>query len=1011
MTVRLKRVRRVMLLALFTLLPCTSAGDIPHGKWTAGRVVRVAAAPTLHPVPEDAADPEVLQTLAHGYAALVARHSGLTFVEVPFPSTLAAMTAVCEGQADLVLAMGAGAGARLPCPSVAPSRSFPGGASVLAGRIGERLPRRVADLGTLRIAAVAGGPYPEWLAQHYPEVPVLPHPSMRAALAAVDAGIADAAIGLESTAGAIARRHFSHSLRLQTVDADLSTQLHLLARSEDQALLDRIEAALDDITLEEHAQLLQRWARQTLPAALDQKVRQGLDGTVLWMLPALAVLLAFPLLAARRLRRQKGLDQKQAQMTGMISHEVRNSAQAVMASIDLLGQAPLPAGQRELVAAAATASQALRGLLNRTLDFSRLASGTFRPKRVPCDVPAICTQALQAIAPLAQKKALSLQLCAPQVPFPMLATDPDCLRQLLDNLLGNAVKFTDVGGVELRLQLDAPTKNASLLVEVIDSGIGIAAAQMSALFEPFRQADAGRQRGGSGLGLSICRTLAEAMDGTLDVHSVHGRGSRFILRLPVQQVQEDAPATAAASALPRLAGTRIACRACCRCSTRAAWMHAPASYGSWAIAYRPAGTMRASCWPSCRRGAAPGVREPRRRPESGGVAACLTAGQVVEATQRHQVLVDQRQPAVAVPFDDGRIRQCNELLDVDHEEAVEVELATIGQAHGCVALDQQAVVDQCLGERLGLFVLAGELAAELKRLLHHVGGLAIDEQRLAFFAATDDARAVFVDAEQEVIVCAGVDEDEGMAAQVGRDVGLVVPQAIGDEQVVGGHTHGGHRYRTRACKQDREVMQRQREFTQHQRDGVAGGSELELARQDAQIGVQVCLQRHRAGVEQGRAARRSFGGGVAGGGHRGNHVDHARLPSRARQREQPESRIINKAGDNGHPATDLFQLQRVALPQYVNQEAGQFGIACTDRRADLVQQDHVAAMPHIGVVGLASAPCPIACSPLCIAHCVPELGRPTAFARQGQLQGSGIIVITHGQGAGGGKQRGVRNLS
>lgn len=244
-------------------------------------------------------------------------------------------------------------------------------------------------------------------------------------------------------------------------------------------------------------------------------------------------------------------------MTGMISHEVRNSAQAVMAAIDLLGQAPLPAGQRELVAAAATASQTLRGLLNRTLDFSRLASGTFRPKLVPCNVPAICTQALQAITPLAQKKALSLQLCAPQAPFPMLATDPDCLRQLLDNLLGNAVKFTDVGGVELRLQLDAPTKNASLLIEVIDSGIGIAPAQMSALFEPFRQADAGRQRGGSGLGLSICRTLAEAMGGTLDVHSVHGRGSRFILRLPVQQVQEDAPATAAASALPRLAGTRI----------------------------------------------------------------------------------------------------------------------------------------------------------------------------------------------------------------------------------------------------------------------------------------------------------------------------------------------------------------------------------------------------------------------------------------------------------------------
>ncbi|MGE8282383.1 MAG: ATP-binding protein [Stenotrophomonas lactitubi] len=557
MTALLKRARTLALLALFTLLPCTSAGDIPHGEWAAGREVRVAAAPTLHPTPEDAANPEVLQTLAHGYAALVTRHSGLVFVEVPFPSTLAAMTAVCEGKADLVLVQGAGDGARLPCPNLAPSRSFHGGASVLAGRIGERLPRRIADAGALRIAAVEGGPYPAWLAEYHPAVHVLPHPSMRAALTAVDAGIADAAIGLESTARAMTRRHFSHSLRLQRLDANFPTQLHLLARREDQKLLDRIEAALDDITVEEHAQLLQYWAQQGLPAAFGQKVREGLDGASLWLIPVAALLLTFPLLAARSRRRQQGLDQKQVQMTGMISHEVRNSAQAIMTSIDLLGQAPLPAGQRELVAAAANASQALRGLLDRTLDFSRLANGTFRPKRVPCDVPAICTQALQAIAPQAQKKALSLHLSAPHAPFPMLATDPDCLRQLLDNLLGNAVKFTDVGGVELRLQVDAPAKPASLLIEVIDSGIGIAPAQMADLFKPFQQADAGRQRGGSGLGLSICRTLAEAMGGTLDVHSVHGRGSRFILHLPVQRVREEAQATSAASAPPHLAGMRV----------------------------------------------------------------------------------------------------------------------------------------------------------------------------------------------------------------------------------------------------------------------------------------------------------------------------------------------------------------------------------------------------------------------------------------------------------------------
>ncbi|CAH0284791.1 Autoinducer 2 sensor kinase/phosphatase LuxQ [Stenotrophomonas lactitubi] len=552
-----RRVRNPMLLALLTLLPCTSAGDIQHEEWGSGREVRVAAGPTLHPAPDDVADPELLQTLAHGYAALVARHSGLAFVEIPFPSTLAAMIAVCEGRADLVLVQGAGDGARLPCPSLAPSRSFPGGASVLAGRIGERLPRRVSDVGTLRIAAVAGGPYPTWLADRHPDVAVLPQPSMRAALAAVDAGIADAAIGLESTAGAMTRRHFSHSLRLQVLDASFPTQLYLLARREDQGLLERIEAALDDITIEEHAQLLRRWAQQALPIAFGQSAREGVERLALWLLPVAALLLTLPLLAMRVRRQQHGRDQEQAQMTGIISHEVRNSAQAVMASIDLLGQAQLPEGQRELVTAAANAGHTLRGLLNRAVDFSHLVSGTFRPRRAPCDVPALCTQALQAIAPQAQKKALSLQFSAPQATFPTLLTDPDCLRQLLDNLLGNAVKFTDVGGVELRLQLDAPPKAASLLIEVIDSGIGIAPAQMSGLFKPFQQADAGRQRGGSGLGLSICRTLAEAMGGNLDAYSVHGRGSRFILRLPVQGVPEDVPATPAAPAPPPLAGARI----------------------------------------------------------------------------------------------------------------------------------------------------------------------------------------------------------------------------------------------------------------------------------------------------------------------------------------------------------------------------------------------------------------------------------------------------------------------
>ena len=232
--------------------------------------------------------------------------------------------------------------------------------------------------------------------------------------------------------------------------------------------------------------------------------------------------------------------------------------------------------------------------------------------------------------------------------------------------------------------------------------------------------------------------------------------------------------------------------------------------------------------------------------------------------------MDQCQPATAVPLDHGCFRQRDELLDVHDQEAVEVELPAIRDTHGGVALHQQAVVDQGLGESLGLFVFAGVLAAEFQGLLHHLGGLAVNEQRLAFLAPLDHARALFVDAQQEIILRTGVDEDEGVAAQVGGNVGLVFPQAILDEQVLVGHAHGSHRNRARAGKQDREVVQGQRELAQHQRNGIVAGGELQLARQDAQIGVHIGLQRHRAGIEQGGAARRRFGGGVAGGGHVGN---------------------------------------------------------------------------------------------------------------------------------------------
>jgi len=132
----------------------------------------------------------------------------------------------------------------------------------------------------------------------------------------------------------------------------------------------------------------------------------------------------------------------------MVNHEVRNAAQAMVTAVDLLKKSALPAGAHELASIASNAGQTLLRLLNRALDFSRLPDGSFRARPRTCTPAALCMQAVQTAMPQAQQRGLHLQLHADET-LPPVLDDPDCLHQILDNLLGNALKFTDVGGVEM----------------------------------------------------------------------------------------------------------------------------------------------------------------------------------------------------------------------------------------------------------------------------------------------------------------------------------------------------------------------------------------------------------------------------------------------------------------------------------------------------------------------------------------------------------------------------------
>ncbi|MGY6085657.1 ATP-binding protein [Stenotrophomonas sp. SM006] len=539
--VRLRLRTSCTLLLALILLPAASAEDAQLRRWSAGREVRVATAPSLRPLPPTLADSSALPTLAHGYAKLVARHSGLRFRDLNYPSTSAAVAAVCRDEADLVLVMGSPSHHPLPCPDLRASGAFHGGKTVLAVRKGEHPPRDITGVRAQLLAVVEGGPYADWLTIHHPRIHLLHLPDRHAALAAVESGNADAAIGLEATLHSMIRQHFTGNLQLHPFDSGFSTDLHLLVRREDQQLLARIDQALRAITLEEHAGLLELWAQQMLPTSIESALDRVRSPLLLWLLCLAAALIGLPVLWQALRWRIGRAEQRLGRAAGMISHEVRNSAQTVLASIDLLSQSHLPKGQRELLAAALAAGHSLRRLLDRSLAFSRLASGSFRPHPTPCDVGQLCARALEAIRPEALRRGLSLQLDRGPDPAPVVVLDADGLRQIVDNLLGNALKFTDVGGIEVRLQLQPALSPRELLLDVIDSGIGIAPAQLALLFRPFQQNEDGQRRGGSGLGLTIAHELAVAMGGNLTAHSVHGRGSRFTLRLPVRAIHGDQP--------------------------------------------------------------------------------------------------------------------------------------------------------------------------------------------------------------------------------------------------------------------------------------------------------------------------------------------------------------------------------------------------------------------------------------------------------------------------------------
>ena len=488
------------------------------------------------------------------YLDLISRRTGLHFEAEASPSWNDLFDKLDSGTIDLIPFVAGKTYARHGLPSRVYLR-FP---YVIVSRITESFIDSLHELAGKRIAVPQNSYSHLYLKEHYPRIRILPTKGVIEALEMVKEGKAYAFVGHMAVGMYYVGNYYANTLHISG-KVDHTLEHVMLAGPEGETLIAILNKALDSISPQEHQQIKNRW--------LHIEVKEATDYTLIYSIGALFLFLILLSLywnqkLAFEIKERKEVEKKLAQakreaeransaksiFLANMSHEIRTPMNAIVGFTELLGDEVQNPRLRAYVQSIQNAGHTLLRLINDILDLSKIEAGKLELNYTPTDIRALCEEISGVFELTVKKKGITLEIDIDENLPHHLLVDEIRLRQILLNLVGNAVKFTDSGRVRIVVRFQpSPTdpSGVDITIATEDTGIGIPPDQIETIFGAFEQTHGQdtRKYGGTGLGLSISRRLCEMMGGEITVESTPGKGSTFTVHLPhVAIVYDHVPA-------------------------------------------------------------------------------------------------------------------------------------------------------------------------------------------------------------------------------------------------------------------------------------------------------------------------------------------------------------------------------------------------------------------------------------------------------------------------------------